>query len=201
MLSESVSWWSLILSTERADTQIDDWHATLVQCFDAGETSQPLGDITALYFGITSFELQAHTCKLCQRNYTHILHVMASLAFAACSGPHPVKCRTSRCTTVQHYITVSCVHKCKKGTPDHTQLWCWVWSVAQQTWTFQPIEVRATILTPYMIWSGVVHWRSRRHLYSTKVPEVNNSPTCWDSQTDQSSHLSVINFLTMQTHA
>lgn len=38
----------------------------------------------------------------------------------------------------------------QRSTPDHTQLRRWVWSAVRQTWTFQPVEVSAIILTPYI---------------------------------------------------
>lgn len=76
------------VARERVGTHIDDWHATMFQSFDAGETFQPWGDITVLYFGTASFELQAHTCKVHERKlYTGWTSYMWwHLVVAACSG-------------------------------------------------------------------------------------------------------------------
>lgn len=97
-----------------------------------------------LYFGTISSKLQGHTCKPCMHPPCNGVWHLAS-----CSRTRPVKCGTSRCTMVQCYIWLcSQMHQ---DTPDHTQLGCWVWSVVQQTWTFQPIEVSITIWTLYVI--------------------------------------------------
>lgn len=92
----------------------------------------------------------------------------------------------------------------RQTTPDHTQQCSWLWSVGQQTWTFQPIEVSETILTPYLIKCGVVHKQSRRHLESTK-------PCQWWTSLQLAGTskyiiliiltLNITDFLTMQTHA
>lgn len=39
-----------------------------------GRLFQPWGDITVLYFGTASFELQAETCKLFKSYYTEAEH-------------------------------------------------------------------------------------------------------------------------------
>lgn len=102
------------------------------------------GGITGLHFGTISSKLQGHTCK--PRTHPTWNGVWR---FASCSRTRPVKCSTSRCTVVQCYIWLcSQMHQ---DTPDHTQRGGWVWSVVQQTWTFQPIEVSFTIWTLYVI--------------------------------------------------
>lgn len=106
-----------------------------------------------------SLELHPLNCKRSHANSfketTHRLNILHLMPSSGCCmlRPHPVKCRTSQCTTVQRYITVGCVHKCNRLHLTTPNCGCWVWSVVQQTWTFQPVEVSATILTPYVMWS------------------------------------------------
>lgn len=64
-------------------------------------------------------KLQVHTCKLCQRNYAHILHVRWHLGFCCMLRPHPVKCMTSQCTTVQRYISWLCSQMQQSNTWQH----------------------------------------------------------------------------------
>lgn len=145
----------LHIATERAGTKRDVWHATAFQSSDAGTTSRPRRDTAVLHFGTTSFRTAgAHMQTLTDKLHTTWYGIQQQLHALA---THPVKCRTSQCTIVQRRVTCLLCSHVQQATPDHTQPCCWLWSVVQQTWTFQPIEVSATVLAPYLVQCGVAH--------------------------------------------
>lgn len=154
MLSDSVSWWNHVLTLQERGlalkqmTDMQPCSKVLMQgrLFSHGDTSL-----------FCSLELHPLNCKRTHANSvketTHRLNILHVMPSSGCCmlRPHPVKSRTSQCTSVQRYVTVGRVHKCNRPHLTTPNCRCWVWSVVQQTWTFQPIEVSATILTPYMI--------------------------------------------------
>lgn len=136
MLSDSVSWWSYILTlTLKQMTDMQPCSKVLMQgrLFSHGETSL-----------FCTLEPHPLNCKRTHANSvketTHRLNILHVMPSSSCCmlRPHPVKCRTSQCTTVQRYIDIYIYHswlcsQVQQTTPDHTQRCCWVWSVVQQT--------------------------------------------------------------------
>lgn len=139
------------VARERVGTQIDDRHATMFQSFNARETFFFFSHWeTSLFATLESLIYKCRHANSLEIMKTHRQNILLVMPSSSCCmlRPHPVKCRTSQCTTVQLSWLSSQV---QQTTPDHTQPFRWVWSVMEQTWTFQPIEVSATILTPYKV--------------------------------------------------
>lgn len=136
MLSDSVSWWNYVLTLQERGfalkqmTDMQPCSKVLMQgrLFSHGETSL-----------FCSLELRPLNCKRTHANSvketTHRLNILHVMPSSSCCmlRPHPVKCRTSQCTSVQRYITVGRVHKCNRPHLTTPNCGCWVWSVVQQT--------------------------------------------------------------------
>lgn len=124
-------------------------------------------------------KLQVHTCKLCQRNYAHILHVIWHLAFAACAG---------------HALWSAWLHNARQCNAT-SQLAVFT-NATEHTWPHPTSQLGvvsgATDLnlsthrgqcnnfdsTQTHMWSCFLTMKEASLQHKT-VPEVNNSPTCW----------------------
>lgn len=97
----------------------------LKQMTDMQPCSKVLMQGRLLSHGETSLfcTLEPHplNCKRTHANSvketTHRLNILHVMPSSSCCmlRLHPVKCRTSQCTTVQRYVTVGCVHKCNRS--------------------------------------------------------------------------------------
>lgn len=154
-------WQCLVVEWHPQYCNSEGWHSnrwltcnTVPKSWCSGDFFQPWGDITVVYFGtIILWTASAHMqTVLFFSLHTHTSYVWWHLASSRMlRPPHHVKCKGF---TVHNSATLHHSRLCsqmQQSTPDHTQPCCWVWSVVQQTWTFQPVEVSARILTPYMI--------------------------------------------------
>lgn len=131
-------------------------------------TFQPWGDIiTAAVFGtiilwITSAHMHTQVliyclslffCFFCLTRTPIYTHPKCDGIYCLPHAPATAPCGVEdwtmhNCVALGHSWLCS---QMQRSTPDHTQRRSWVWSAVWQTWTFQPVEVSAIILTPYVI--------------------------------------------------